>query len=119
LFEDAIDVPLWLEADAEVPLAQRRARDREIARKLDAEGRARDDVARVRAWWASLRPADGLGAALVRGRHVVSVGLLVIGAIAGGLLAAAALRYDGSSPVNVLTAFAILVGVQLLTLLLT
>src|SRR5690606_8683673 len=48
-----------------------------------------------------------------------SVGLLVLGAIAGGLLAAAALRYDGSAPVNVLTAFAILVGVQLLTLVLT
>src|SRR5690606_31773177 len=70
LFEDAIDVPLWLEADAEVPLAQRRARDREIARKLEADGGADDDVARVRDWWTSLRPADGLGAALVRGRHV-------------------------------------------------
>jgi hypothetical protein len=43
----------------------------------------------------------------------------MLGALAGGLLAAAALRYDGSSPVNVLTAFALLVGLQLVTLLLT
>jgi hypothetical protein len=43
----------------------------------------------------------------------------VVGAIAGGLLAAAALRYDGSAPVNVLTAFAILVGLQLVALVLT
>ena len=119
LFEDAIDVPLWLEADADRALAERRARDRGIARRLEAEGVARSDVARVRAWWTSVRSADGLGASLVRGRHVVSVGLLVLGALAGGLLAAAALRYDGSAPVNVLTAFALLVGVQLLTLVLT
>jgi hypothetical protein len=119
LFEDAIDVPLWLEADAAVALSERSARDRAIARRLEAAGAVGDDVARVRAWWSSLQPTDGLGASLVRGRHVVSVALLMLGALAGGLLAAAALRYDGSSPVNVLTAFALLVGLQLVTVLLT
>ena len=47
LFENAIDVPLWLEADRLTPYAERARRDREIARNVP-QG---DRIARVRAWW--------------------------------------------------------------------
>ncbi len=113
--EDAIDIPLWLEADRDAPLATRAARDREIARHLGAA----DDVARVRSWWASLRPGDGLGATLVHGRRLVSAALVVLGLVAGSGVAAAALHYDGTTPVNVVRALGLLVGLQLIVLSLT
>lgn len=115
LLEDAIDVPLWLDADRDAPLTARTDRDREISRRLGPT----DELARVRAWWAQLRPADALGAKLVHGRRLVSLALIGIGLVAGSAFAAAALRYDGSTPVNVVRALALLVGTQLAVLLLT
>ena len=47
LFEDAIDVPLWLEADRLTPYAERARRDREIAGRL----RNATALGRVREWW--------------------------------------------------------------------
>lgn len=47
LFEDAIDVPLWLEADRHTPYAERVRRDRDIGRRISQ----RDRVQRVRSWW--------------------------------------------------------------------
>jgi hypothetical protein len=115
LLEDAVDVPLWLETDRDLPLAKRADRDRDIARRCQA----RDDLERVRSWWSSMRPGPGLGAAVERGRRLISVGLVVVGIVAGGGVAAAALRYDGREPVNIVRALALLVGLQLLVLLLT
>src|SRR5690606_41880966 len=54
LFEDAVDVPTWLEADRPTPLAERRRRDREIALSIEAH----DPVERVRAWWRRLDTPD-------------------------------------------------------------
>lgn len=115
LLEDAVDVPLWLEADRDTPLAERADRDRGIAQRFAAQ----DDVGRVRGWWAALRPGDALGASLARGRRLVSMALGAIGLLAGSGFAAAVLHYDGSTPVNVVRAFALLVGAQSLLLLLT
>ena len=117
LFEDAIDVPLWLEADRDTPLAARVDRDRALAGRVPDE--AASDLVRVRTWWASLRPGDALGAGLQRGRRLVSAALLVLGIASGGAVAAAALHYDGSLPVNIVRAFALLVGLQVLVLLFT
>jgi len=115
LLEDAVDVPLWLETDRDTPLAQRADRDRGIAQRFPAV----NDVGRVRAWWAALRPGDALGASLARGRRLVSIALAALGLLAGSGFAAAVLRYDGSTPVNVVRAFALLVGTQSFLLLLT
>ena len=115
LLEDAIDIPLWLEADRDTPLAERADRDRGIARELAGA----EDLPRVRAWWSRLRPADALGVKLVHGRRLVSVALVAIGVVAGSGFAAAALRYDGTTPVNILRALALLAGVQLVVLALT
>ncbi len=114
LFQDAVDVPIWLEADARRPLAERAHRDREIARSLEA----RDDVARVRGWWRSLEHAssDFPSAPLEHGRRWIGAALLVIG-LAGGIgFALAAYHYEGTYPVNVVRVLALLLGPQLVLL---
>jgi hypothetical protein len=117
LFEDAIDVPAWLEADASRTLATRRHRDRQIGRTLTG----RDDVVRVRSWWQRVeRPsvADLPGHRLAQARRLVSVALAGVGLASGIGLALAAYRYDGRYPVNVVRVLAILVMPQLALLLL-
>lgn len=115
VFEDAVDIPLWLEADRDTPLAARIDRDRDIG----LSGPTRDDLARVRHWWSRLRPGPAAGTRLAHGRRLVSLLLVALGATTGAGFAAAALHYDGSTPVNVVAAFAILVGVQTVFLVLT
>jgi hypothetical protein len=119
LFEDAIDVPLWLETERLTPYAERVRRDRAIA--LDI--RRGSTVSRVRSWWRSVRRDDygtaGLGARLDRLRTVVTLAMAAVGMLAGGAVALTAFAYDGSQPVNVVRLLALLVGVQLVFLLLT
>jgi Protein of unknown function (DUF2868) len=117
LFEDSVDVPLWLEADRDTPYAERARRDREIAGRLDS----RDRVAQVRGWWRVIGPGSEsrAGARLGRLRGLVGLVMIALGALAGTSLALAAFQYDGSQPVNVVRLLALLVGLQLLLLLLT
>jgi hypothetical protein len=115
LFEDAVDIPLWLEADRATPYADRLSRDREAIR-----GRATaTDLNRVRTWWDAMAPTRATGASLDRGRHLIGFAMIVMGALAGVGLAAAALRYDGTYPVNAITVFSLLVGTQLLLIVIT
>jgi hypothetical protein len=115
LFQDAIDIPLWLEADAPRPLAERSRRDRAIGQRLQE----RDALHRVRAWWQQLdRPAAQLpGKRLESARRLVGIVLGALGILSGVGLALAAYRYDGSAPVNVVRLLALLVVPQLLLLL--
>jgi hypothetical protein len=119
LFEDAIDVPLWLETERLTPYAERVRRDRAIA--LDI--RRGSAVSRVRSWWRSVRGDgeghDGLGARLDRLRTIVTLAMAALGALAGVAVALTAFAYDGSQPVNVVRLLALLVGVQLVFLLFT
>lgn len=116
LFEDAIDVPLWLEADRATPYTERAHRDRAIAGQL-ARGHR---IARVRAWWKkAAEGAEGAGARLERLRTIVTVVMAAAGSITGVAVALAAFAYDGSQPVNVVRLLALLVGVQLVLLALT
>jgi hypothetical protein len=117
LFETAVDVPLWLEADQLTPYAERVRRDREIARQI-----ARDDpIARVREWWQrAARDAPGrAGPRLGRLRTLVTIAMAAVGSVAGVAVALAAFAYDGSQPVNVVRLLALLVGTQLVLLALT
>ncbi|HEX6361367.1 MAG TPA: DUF2868 domain-containing protein [Albitalea sp.] len=118
LFEDAIDVPLWLEADQPTPYAERVRRDRAIARGIPL---SRDRIRRVRAWWCSVAPdaAEGAGARLVRLRSLATLAMTVLGAVTGVAVALTAFAYDGSKPVNVVRLLALLVGLQLVLLALT
>jgi hypothetical protein len=119
LFEDAIDVPLWLETERLTPYAERARRDRAIA--LDI--RRGSAVNRVRAWWRSIqRDAGGdgsLGARLDRLRSVVTLAMAALGMLVGAAVAVTAFAYDGSQPVNVVRLIALLVGVQLVFLVCT
>ena len=115
LFEDAVDIPLWLEADRATPYADRISRDREAVRGLATS----TELNRVRAWWDVMAPPRSTGASLDRGRHLIGFTTIVMGALAGAGLAAAALRYDGTYPVNAVTVFSLLVGMQLLLIAIT
>ena len=116
-FEDAIDVPIWLAADRTTPLDRRIERDHAIAdatRKPSfALGRPAERESSVRRWWAAMRQGPALGARLVAFRRAIAAVLVVAGFAAGCAVAAAALRYDGTFPVNVPTVLALLVGTQL------
>lgn len=117
LFEDAIDVPTWLEDDRRTPYAERVRRDRAIARSFAPGGRLQS----VRTWWreaaAGTKTSDG--ARLARLRTLVTFVMTALGIGAGLTVALAAFRYDGSQPVNVVRLLALLVGVQLAFLAVT
>jgi hypothetical protein len=117
LFEDAIDVPRWLEADRLTPYAERLRRDRDIARRTGAAG----PLARVRTWWMAIAPDwhSPLGARLARLRTLITLAVAALGAFAGVAAALAGFAYDGSEPVNVVRLIALLVALQLLLLALT
>lgn len=118
LFADAIDVPLWLEADRGTPYAERVRRDRQLARSV-AGG---SNVERVRLWWrgAAAHEADaGTGARLDRLRSAVTFAMIALGAVTGFAVTLTAFAYDGSQPVNVVRLLALLVGTQLVLLALT
>jgi hypothetical protein len=117
LFEAAIDVPLWLEADKLTPYSERARRDREIARQVERG----DGIARVRAWWqrAAVSADHGTGARLGRLRTLVTIAMAAAGSLAGVVVALAAFAYDGSQPVNVVRLLLLLVGAQLVLLALT
>lgn len=117
LFEDAIDVPLWLEADRDTPHLDRARRERKISSELSVS----DDVARVRGWWRTVMPETGSGAGsrLDRLRTLLALLMIALGVFAGVSLALVAFRYDGSQPVNVVRLLGLLVGLQLLFLLAT
>ncbi len=117
LFEDAIDVPVWLENDRAAPYATRARRDREIGSQLPSD----NAVARVRGWWHRVEhaSADAPGARLQRTRRLVTATMIAIGASFGIGVSLAAFHYDGTRPVNVVTLLATLVIAQLALLLLT
>jgi hypothetical protein len=117
LFADAIDVPLWLEADRGTPYAERVRRDRQLARSL-ASG---NSLQRVRNWWrgAANDTAARTGARLDRLRGAVTVAMVALGAVTGFAVTLTAFAYDGSQPVNIVRLLALLVGVQLVLLVLT
>src|SRR5262245_16779184 len=94
LFEDAIDVPLWLEADRNTPYEARLARDRDIARNITST----KPVARIRAWWRLLQRdhESEVGLRLLRSRQLVTLVMALIGAGTGSAVALAAFHYDGT-----------------------
>ena len=111
LFEDAIDVPIWLEADRQGPLAERTRRDRDIGRTLAA----RSDAERVRDWWRRVErgPDERPGRRLEQLRQGLTVVVAAIGLMVGAGVALAAYRYDGTVPVNVVRVLGLLVAPQL------
>ncbi|MDY6945707.1 MAG: DUF2868 domain-containing protein [Pseudomonadota bacterium] len=122
LFHEALDIPAWLEADRDRPFEERLHRDRTIAASLTGS----DPAARVRQWWQAVRretPPDvrdtEFATRLSRGRAIITLSMLLIGALAGAGAGMAVFRYDGTVPVNVVTVFAALVLLQMVLIALT
>jgi hypothetical protein len=117
LFEDAIDVPLWLERDRAGPYAERVRRDRELSTAIVA----RDPIARVHAWWREVaRDEDRVrGARFAHVRALITFALIVAGAFFGATISAAVLHYDGTVPVNVVRVLGVLIVPQWLLLIAT
>lgn len=114
-FEDAVDVPAWLEADRSTPYPERVRRDREIARGL---GMLERPGAAVRGWWQAIggaRPASA-GARLEHARRLIGLLTTIVGFLAGVSVALAAFQYDGTHPVNVVRVLALLVVLPLVLL---
>lgn len=118
LFEDAVDVPMWLEADRALPYADRLQRDRRVSAALDARG---DTVARVRAWWRTVARAEDrkLGQRLASGRAWVTFVLILVATLFGAAVAGTAFHYDGTEPVNVVRVLGVLVVPQIILLFFT
>jgi hypothetical protein len=117
-FEDAIDVPLWLESErATTDLRARMQRDRAIGIEL-AE---REPLRRVRAWWQRVETdaRPDLGRRLHRARAFVGIALVAFGFVLGAAIALAVFRYEGDWPVNVVLAMALLAGLPFLMAVLT
>lgn len=111
VFEDAIDVPLWLEADSTTPFSARLERDRRIARQIAAT----DPPLRIRTWWEQIpHRGSATGARLQHLRRMVSIVMGALGAGCGVAVALAAFHYTGTVPVNVVTLVAVLVVAPLL-----
>ena len=115
LFEDAVDIPLWLEADRATPYADRISRDRQSERSHPNSM----ELDQVRTWWDAMQPSPSSGAKLDHGRHLVGFATIFMGALAGVGLAAAALHYDGTHPVNAVTVLSLFAGMQLLLIAIT
>ncbi|MGI9324235.1 MAG: DUF2868 domain-containing protein [Pseudomonadales bacterium] len=105
-------------------------REREIAQAenllpLPNSLSARTEV--VQRWWQTAQQrqefvavrADLDGRALDRARSAGTIILLLVGCLLGAAVSAAALHYDGSAPVNLVSVFAVLVVIPTLMLLLT
>jgi hypothetical protein len=117
LFEDAIDIPLWLEQDRDTDLRARLQRDR----RLGLDIRARQPLRRVRAWWQRLdvRDRPDAGHRLQRARILVGLTLASAGIVVGAGVTLAVFRYEGDYPVNVVAALALLAGLPFAMALLT
>lgn len=114
---DLVDLEIRVADDAAVDDAELLARDRPIAEALAVE--PGDRVGLLRGWLDGLRAAGPTpGLRIARALRLTRLALVIAGLLVGWGTAAWLLRYDGRTPVNVVHALAVLVGVQLALLVL-
>jgi hypothetical protein len=128
LLADAIDIPAWLEQDRHNAWRTRIRRDRKIVDQTDLT--PKQETRRVLHWWSQVEPQsqpqnkqgideNSSGQVLASIFKRVSWIALIIGFIAGIVLAASLLHYDGAQPINVLVLLIVLVLIPLLLFLLS
>ncbi|MEM7018667.1 MAG: DUF2868 domain-containing protein [Pseudomonadota bacterium] len=114
-----IDLDWQVQTDADSDEASLHQRDREIGLKLaHLKNKPRKQVAH---WLQALHDSHETtpGRQIMQAQRAITLVLIVLGLLAGGSLALHVFDYDGSRPVNVMYALAVLVGLQLLFLFLS
>ncbi|MCB9528957.1 MAG: DUF2868 domain-containing protein [Myxococcales bacterium] len=113
--EDLVDLELRIAEDEHQDPQTLLARDRPIGATLTAT----DRTERLRGWLAALRARGAAtGERVARALRLTRLALLIAGLTTGWGTARWLLAYDGRTPVNVVHALAVLVGLQLALLLL-
>ena len=114
-----IDLDWQMHADADSDEATLHQRDRKIGLTLANLQRKRR--VQVAAWLKALHETHDTtpGRQIMQAQRVITLALIVLGLLAGGSLAMHVFDYDGSRPVNVMYALAVMIGLQLVFLLLS
>lgn len=108
--EDLVDLELRIADDEQQDPDTLLARDRPIGATLTTT----DRTERLRGWLAALRARGATtGERVARALRLTRLALLVAGLVTGWGTARWLLAYDGRTPVNVVHALAVLVGLQL------
>ena len=116
----AIDIPAWLEQDRQNSWKARIKRDQEISNQSGID--PSQETKRLLHWWSKIQPVrdeQSTGKQLTTLFKRVSWVAIIIGFIAGVVLATSLLHYDGSQPINVLVLLLVLVLIPLLLFLLS
>ena len=115
--DDLIDLEVRIAEDAAADDAALKARDQRIAQTLSVG--ADDRPALIGGWLAALRArAPTPGVRIARAVRLGRAGLVLAGLSIGWGTGAWLMAYDGRTPVNVIHALAVLVGLQIALLLL-
>jgi len=115
---ELINLECQLLKDNDINPATLRKRDRKIGQELAIQNLNRSKL--FLAWLKRVQTFDqqSPGHLLETGHRWFGFFLLILGLMMGGATAASVLSYNGSSPVNVVHFFAVIVGVQLITIIL-
>ena len=116
-FAELIDIEVQMMKDHHADPIELRQRDRDIGQQLKIPVSRRREL--FVAWLKRVRTAEHLSAGELFNTGYSWLGrlLLISGLIAGGASAASLLSYDGTRPVNIVNFLAILVGIQIITML--
>lgn len=116
LLADLVDLKAQLELDHQRDSTELRQRDRAIGRELEGSGIGR--LGQLRQWLQRTREPERPmhGAQAVVAYRLTALALVCAGLVLGVACAAAALYYDGTRPVNVVSVLVLFVGLQLLLL---
>ncbi len=118
-YATGLDIHQWLAEDQHTDFDTRLQRDHDIARLINAGTRPERKVQTVLDWWSHIDADTTVGKKCVAAVQLLSWILVTLGLLSGAGVSAAALAYDGSAPVNLLTLLGIMVGLPALLLLLT
>ncbi len=104
----------------ELTIKARRERDRQIGLML-AEKNITSPDGQIESWLSQIvsPEEERFATQIERGRSLISLVMILLGLIVGGLLVTGLFQYDGLGRVNLIYVLSVLVGLQLFLLLLT
>ena len=114
---ELFDLEVQMMKDHEVDPRELRQRDRKIGQQLESQKSYQHDL--FLSWLKRIQTtgSPSPGQLFETGYRWLGRFLLLLGLFAGGGAAASVLSYDGSKPVNVVNFLAVVIGIQLITIL--